>query len=140
MKTITKAVALAALTLGAVCMASLSSPAQAAARPAAPAEAPAPAQHVLTSLLAAIKADDYAAFTADAEAVFKNALTKPMLDQVSAAETPRLKKGYRAAYLGELNQKGYRVYLWKLTYTDGGDDSLVSLSLKAGKVGGFFIN
>ena len=107
---------------------------------AAPPTAPAPVERVFTSLLTAIRADDYAAFVADGEPVFKAALTRPMLDEVNAQFAPRIKQGYRAIYLGELNQKGYLVYLWKLSYTGGGDDSLASLSLKAGKVGGFFIN
>ena len=113
-------------------------PVQAATSAAA--VAPAPAERVFTSLLAAIKTDDYAAFVADGEPALKAALTKPMLDEVNAQFAPRMKQGYRTVYLGELNQKGYQVYLWKLSYTGGGDDSLASLSLKAGKVGGFFIN
>ena len=110
-----------------------------AALPSAPA-APPPVQHIFMAVLTALKNDDYAGFVADAEAPFKAALTKPMLAQVNAQLSPRLKGGYRTLYLGKLSQKGYQVYLWKLTYTDGGDDSLASLSLKAGKIGGFFIN
>ena len=111
-----------------------------AAPPASVAAAPAPVERVFTSLLAAIKADDYAAFVTDAQPAFKAALTKPMLDEVNAQFAPRIKQGYKVVYLGQLSQHGYQVYLWKLSYTGGGDDSLASLSLKAGKVGGFFIN
>ena len=110
------------------------------AAPAPSAVAAAPVERVFSSLLAAIKADDYAAFVAEGEPAFKAALTKPMLTQVSTQIAPRMEKGYHVVYLGQLNQHGYLVYLWKFSYTDGGDDSLASLSLKAGKVGGFFIN
>ena len=116
------------------------SPRAARAAAAPPAVAAAPVEHIFASLLAAIKTDDYAAFVAEGEPAFKAALTKPMLTEVSAQLAPRLEKGYHVVYLGQLNQHGYLVYLWKLSYTDGGDDSLASLSLKAGKVGGFFIN
>ena len=137
-KTITAA-ALAALSAGAL-VAAGPQPAQARGRQSDVAAAPAPAERVLTSLLVALKNDDYKAFVADGEAPFKAVLTKPMLAEVSAQAAPRLKRGYQVAYLGALNQKGYQVYLWKLIYADGGDDSLVSLSLRAGKIGGFFIN
>ncbi|MBV9850272.1 MAG: hypothetical protein JO250_11405 [Armatimonadetes bacterium] len=141
-KKIITAAALAALSAGAL-VATGPQPAQARGRQsdaAAAAAAPAPAERVLTSLLVALKNDDYKAFVADGEAPFKAVLTKPMLAEVSAQAAPRLKRGYQVTYLGALNQKGYQVYLWKLIYADGGDDSLVSLSLRAGKIGGFFIN
>ncbi|MEH2102821.1 MAG: hypothetical protein V7K76_24360 [Nostoc sp.] len=42
--------------------------------------------------------------------------------------------------MGNLKQQGYQVYLWKLTFLDGGDDVLARLSLKDGKIGGFWLN
>jgi hypothetical protein len=50
-----------------------------------------------------------------------------------------MKKGYDATYLGELKQSGCKVYLWKLAYKDGRDDTLARLSLKDGKVAGFLL-
>jgi hypothetical protein len=41
--------------------------------------------------------------------------------------------------LGDVKQNGDHVTLWKLTFKDGSDDALVTLSAKDGKVGGFFI-
>jgi hypothetical protein len=41
--------------------------------------------------------------------------------------------------LGELKQEGHRVSLWKIAFKDESDDALVTMSMKEGSVGGFFI-
>jgi hypothetical protein len=97
------------------------------------------ARPVLDKLLKAVEANDYESFVADGTPEVKAGLTKQMLEGVSAQMAPRMNKGYDAAFLGELKQQGCRVYLWKLTYKDGGDDTLVRLTLKAGKVAGFLL-
>ena len=97
------------------------------------------ARPVLDKLLKAVEANDYDGFVADGTAQVKAALTKQMLEGVSAQMAPRMKKGYDATYLGELKQSGCQVYLWKLTYKDGGDDTLAKLVLKDGKVAGFWL-
>jgi hypothetical protein len=90
-------------------------------------------------LLRAVEANDYDSFVADANDVFKAALTKPLLQSVSVQFAPRLKKGYACSYFGELTQQGCRVLLWKVTYKGGGDDTLAKLVLKDGKVAGFWL-
>ena len=97
------------------------------------------ARPVLDKLLKAVEANDYDSFVADGTAEVKAALTRQMLEGVSAQMAPRMKKGYNATYLGELKQSGCKVYLWKLAYKDGGDDTLARLSLKNGKVAGFLL-
>ena len=97
------------------------------------------ARPVLDKLLKAVEANDYDSFVADGTAEVKAALTKQMLEGVSAQMAPRMKKGYDATYLGELKQSGCKVYLWKLAYKDGRDDTLARLSLKDGKVAGFLL-
>lgn len=97
------------------------------------------ARLVLDKLLKAVEANDYDSFVADGTAQVKAGLTKQMLEGVSAQLAPRLKKGYDATYLGELKQSGCQVYLWKLAYKDGGDDTLARLTLKDGKVAGFLL-
>jgi hypothetical protein len=98
-----------------------------------------PGRATLDKLLRAVEVNDYDNFVADANDVFKAALTKPMLQTVSGQFAPRLKKGYACVYLGELMQQGCRVLLWKLTYKDGGDATLAKLALKEGKVAGFWL-
>jgi hypothetical protein len=62
-----------------------------------------------------------------------------MFEGVSTLLSPRMKKGYDTAYLGQLKQQGCQVYLWKLVFKDGGDDTLAKLVLKDGKVAGFWL-
>ena len=97
-------------------------------------------QTIFKNLIAATVSDDYEGFLADCDAQMKAALTKPMLAGVSEQIAPRAKMGYDAQYLGELRQHGYEVYLWRLVFKDGGDDVLATLSMKDGKVGGFFLH
>ena len=98
-----------------------------------------PGRSTLDKLLKAVEASDYDNFVADANDVFKAAMTKQKLDGVSAQLSPRMKKGYQCSYLGELSQQGCRVLVWKLVFKDGGDDMLVKLVLKDDKVAGFWL-
>ena len=103
------------------------------------AEAPAQATAMADKLLAAIQHDDYDSFVGDGTPAVKSVMTKQMLQGVSAQFAPRMAGGYEKIYLGELNQQGCQVYLWKLSYKGGGDDTLVKLVLKDGKVAGFWL-
>jgi RNA polymerase sigma factor (sigma-70 family) len=105
---------------------------------AAIAEPASPDQIQTTNLLQAAQNDDYDAFMADANALFKQ-LPKEQFDAVSAQVAPRLKAGYTLVYLGDLKQLGYHVTVWKISFKDGGDDFLAETSMKDGKVGGFWI-
>lgn len=94
---------------------------------------------LLKRMLSAVEANDYETFVSDGNATFKAALTKQVLEGVSALLSPRMKKGYETVYLGVLNQQGCQVHLWKVAYKDGGDDTLAKLVLKDGKVAGFWL-
>jgi hypothetical protein len=96
-------------------------------------------QTIFKNLMAATAANNYDAFIAECDTAMKAALTKPMLEGVSKQIEPRTKKGYDAQYLGELNQRGYKVNLWRLRFKDSGDDVLATLSVKDGKAGGFYL-
>lgn len=98
-----------------------------------------PGRAILDKLLKATEANDYDSFVADGTAPFKAGITKQMLEGVSGQLSPRMKKGYQCSYLGELNQQGCQVLLWKLVFKDGGDDTLAKLVLKDGKVAGFWL-
>jgi len=102
------------------------------------AEAPAGARAALDQLVGALAAGDHASFVAGGDDAFCS-LKKESFDAVSKQIAPLLKKGYETTYLGELNQKGYAVTLWKFSFKDGTDDMLGTLSLKNGKIGGFWI-
>ena len=96
-------------------------------------------QTIFKNLMAATVSNDYEGFIAQCDPVMKAALTKPMLESVSKQIEPRAKLGYDAQYLGELNQRGYKVHLWRLRFKDSGDDALATLSVKDGKAGGFLL-
>ena len=89
-------------------------------------------------LLLAITADDYTSFVADGNAAFQG-LKKDQFESVVSQIGSNLKSGYDLAYLGDLNQRGYQVTLWRIRFKNGGDDLLATLSMKDGKVGGFWI-
>ncbi len=87
-------------------------------------------QAIFKNLMAATVSNKYDGFMAEADATLKSALSKRMLERVSKELEPRARQGYDSQYLGELNRKGYKVYLWRLKFKDGGDDALASLSVK----------
>ncbi len=89
-------------------------------------------------LIGAIENADYENFIADGTPDFK-ALSKGQFDAVSAKFADHLKNRSALTYLGDLKQQGFHVTLWKMTFKDGSDDALVTMSVKDGKVGGFFI-
>jgi len=102
------------------------------------ADVPADAKNASDKLVTALLDSDYDAFVANGDAAFKG-LKKEQFEAVCKQLSPRFKGGYEVTWLGELKQKGYAVSLWKFTFKDGGDDLLGTLSLKDGKIGGFWI-
>jgi cellulose biosynthesis protein BcsQ len=108
------------------------------ASPTLRAEDDALADTLFQKLLAAQVAKDYDAFVMDASTGLKAALSKTQFEASSDIMIPKLAAGYEIMPLGELNQRGYEVYLYRLRFKNGGDDMLGTLSLKDGKVGGIF--
>jgi hypothetical protein len=103
------------------------------------AQAPQPIETIMKSMLAATQANSLPEFVASGDAAFRAGMTKPMLDSVNRQLGPRLKQGYTASFLGMLNQEGYTVYLWRLEFKDGRGDVLVTMAVRDGKVGGFWL-
>ena len=91
-----------------------------------------------TKLVSAIASDDFTAFVADGNAAFQG-LKKDQFKAVVSQLSSKLKAGYDLTYLGDLNQHGYQVTLWRIRFKSGGDDLIATLSMKDGKVGGFWI-
>jgi len=96
-------------------------------------------QAIFKTLMTATVANNYDGFIAECDASMKAKLSKRMLQKVSKELEPRAKQGYESQYLGELNRQGYKVYVWRLTFKDGGDDVLATLSVKDGKAGNFLL-
>jgi hypothetical protein len=103
------------------------------------AQAPATPEALMKKVMTAVENNDYAAFVADGTPEFKAGLTPQMLEGVSQQIAGRMKQGYECLALGELKQQGFKTYLWKMVYKDGGDDSLVRMTMKDSLVAGFWI-
>jgi len=103
------------------------------------AQAPVLVQTNATIMLNAVKDGIYGSFIASASDEFKASYLQEYFDVVVEDHSARLTQGYEATYLSSLNIDGYVVYLWKLSFQDGGDDSLLSLSVQNGFVVGFLM-
>ena len=113
-------------------------PAQDAAAPAIRPVPKAAVKAEFDGLIGAIMDDNYTGFLVSLDEKLRGALTKPAFESVVGQVGPRLEAGFEATYLGQLQRKGYDVHLWKMKF-ETGDDLLVELSVKEGKVGGFFL-
>lgn len=89
--------------------------------------------------VAAVQANDRDAFVMNCTDEVKKGTTPEVMDLMNKLLGERLKKGYKSEYLCELKQAGYQIHLWKLTFQDKGDDVVIRMALKDGKIGGFFI-
>lgn len=89
-------------------------------------------------LISAIEKSDFAAFIADGEVPFQQ-LKKEQFAAVAAQLSPLLQAKHEVSYLGEMKKHGYRVTLWRISFQSGGDDLLATLSVRDGRVGGFFL-
>jgi hypothetical protein len=96
------------------------------------------AEKIFKRLIAAQMAKDYDAFVADADDNVKAALTKTQFEASSNLMIKRTSEGYDLTSLGELNQHGYQVFLYRLRFKDGSDDMLGTMSLKDDKVSGIY--
>ena len=96
------------------------------------------ADTLFQSLITAQTARNYDAFIADASDPLKAALTRTQFIASSDILNKRFAGGYEVTPFGELNQKGYQTFLYRLRFKDGSDDILASMSLKADKVEGIY--
>lgn len=130
------------MKLAQICVFGLLLPTTAAAAGALgeqPAQAPAAVQKICKKMLDAIEAKDRDAFVADSTEEVKEGVTAEVMAKLSKKLGARLKKGYDSTYLCQLKQLGYEVHLWKLTFKDAGDDVVIRMAMKEGKVAGFFL-
>jgi hypothetical protein len=103
--------------------------------------APPEAENTLKCLLAAAQAEDYDAFIGHGTHRFQQGISKEMFDTVSRQVANRLKAGHSTEFLTEINQCDHRVFLWKLSFADAGNQFIARLALATdGKVAGFMLN
>jgi hypothetical protein len=98
-----------------------------------------PPEATLKVILDAVKTKSYEDFLTDADDNVRAKVTKQMFEGVSGLVGPRLKQGYKTSYLTKLRKSGIAVHLWKLEFSDGKDEALVTMSVKDGKVAGILL-
>lgn len=95
-------------------------------------------EQVFKNKMMALVENNYKAYIDHSTPDFSK-LTKPNFEKANVKWGSRLKKGYEATYLNVLKQEGFQVYLWKLSFKDGLDDSLVRVVVDgSGKVAGLW--
>ncbi|MBK1829860.1 hypothetical protein JIN77_03930 [Verrucomicrobiaceae bacterium R5-34] len=103
-------------------------------------EAPKESASALKVLLDATQNKDLEKFESVCNEVMQQAMTEETMAAVSQRFAEFLKQGYQASYMGSLDRKSVKTFYWKLDFkTDGRPDMLAELSMKDGKVAGFFI-
>lgn len=102
----------------------------------------APSQNIIDCLqviLDATASKNYELFTTVGDAGYKASITQQMFDDVSEQLASRMKKGYSFNYFGEIKQGNCPIYLWKLSFEDGGDEFVAHMTMNGDKVAGIFI-
>ena len=102
----------------------------------------APSENIINCLqviLEATASKNYELFTTVGDAGYKATITQQMFDDVSELLASRLQKGYSITYFGDLKQGNSQIYLWKLSFEDGGDEFVAHMTMNGDKVAGIFI-
>jgi hypothetical protein len=102
-----------------------------------------PPQQVINCLqviLDATASGNYEHFTTVGNSAYKAGITKQMFEGVSEQLAPRMGTGYSITYFGNLKQFHYQIYLWKLSFEDGGDEFVARLTMDEDQVAGILIN
>jgi len=94
---------------------------------------------IVKQMVAAIVTSDHDAFVEHGDAELKSPDNNEILKTMNPRLLEPLKKGYEISYLGTMKAQGHDVTLWRIIYKAGGDDSLVTLYMKNGIVGGFWL-
>ena len=109
--------------------------------PAPDLTAPPEAERMLKLLLETIRTENYDAFLAPGTERFQQGISREMFSSVSRQVAARLQAGYTTEFLTEINQCEHRIFLWKLGFSDGGNQFIARLALTVeGKVTGFMLN
>jgi hypothetical protein len=103
--------------------------------PAHAAEASKEVSAMANKIFGSLEKGDYEAFVADADAAWKRNAPKAAFDGIANLMKPKMQAGYDATYLGELKAAGGAMQtLWKLTMKSNGEEILIAVYVKDGKV------
>ena len=98
------------------------------------------ARPIFDGLVAAASAKDYDSFMAQSAPELQAALPKTQFETSAAVLAPRFAMKHDTTFLGEANQQGLEIYIYRLRFQDGSDDLLATLCLKNGKVAGILFH
>jgi hypothetical protein len=98
------------------------------------------AQSLVEELLGALRADAYDDFVAKGSATVRAKLSPAEFHAASGQLAGRLGQSYGTSLLGQLQRPNHVDWLFKLAFANGGDDALVTLSMQAWQVAGFWVD
>jgi hypothetical protein len=98
------------------------------------------ARSLVEELLAAIQANDYDAFVAKGSPGFRAAIPTTGFARLSEQVGGRILHRQRLTTLGVVRRPEHVDWLFKLEFSDEGDDALVILPLDGWQVAGFIVN
>ena len=93
----------------------------------------------LQTILDATASGNYDLFTTVDNSSYKAGITRQMFEGVSEQLAPRMEEGYTTTYFGHLKQLHYQIYLWKLSFEDGGDEFVIRMTMDGDNVAGILI-
>jgi RNA polymerase sigma-70 factor (ECF subfamily) len=96
------------------------------------------ASSLFAELLQAIQTNAYDDFVTKGSASFKAALGTGLFHTINADLGTRLAVGYQTTSLGGLRRGKAMLWLFRLEFADGGDDTLLSMATEAWQLVGFF--
>jgi len=98
------------------------------------------AQSLAEELLGAVQGNDYDAFVAKGSASFRAGVATARFEKLGSKLGVRLSQGHRVTTLGSVRRPEHIDWLFKVEFSDDGDDALVTLPMDGWQVAGFLIN
>ena len=96
------------------------------------------ASSLFAELLQALATNAYDDFVAKGSARFKAAVGPSLFHTIIADLGARLAAGYQPTCLGRLRRGNVMLWLFRLEFSDGGDDALISMATDGWQLAGFF--
>jgi len=98
-----------------------------------------PHEAVFKDQIQSLANDNFSQFINHGTDQFRAAMNEAQFHALSKKLQEKMAKGYTSSYLGHLKQKGYDVHLWKISYVDSSDDSLVNVVFDGDQIAGFWL-
>ena len=97
-----------------------------------------PPKEIAGKIFTSLEKQDYDMFVGDADASWKQRAPKGSFGGIAGMMSAKMKGGYDFAYLGEYKSPaGGTRTLWKLVFKANGEEMLVAIDIKDGKVSYF---